>query len=247
MVDAVVEMKKRNKTWGGPRIADQIHLAFGIVITKDVVRRVLAQHYKPDPGPGVPSWLTFLGHSKDSLWSMDLFRCESAILQTHWVLVVMDQFTRRIIGFGVCAGAVDGPSLCRMYNHATSGVAPPKQLSTDNDPLYRYHLWKATLRVLDIEEVKSVPHVPWSHPFVERLIGTLRRECLDQTLFWNARDLEGKLNAFKSYYNEYRAHSGVDSVTPVVRGGCEPGKAIQLDDYRWQSHCRGLYQTPIAA
>ena len=47
----------------------------------------------------VPSWLTFLGQMKDSLWSLDLFRCESILLQTHWVLVVMDQFTRRIIGF----------------------------------------------------------------------------------------------------------------------------------------------------
>jgi hypothetical protein len=55
-----------------------------------------------------PSWLTFLGHMKDSLWGMDLFRCESAMLRTHWVLVVMDQYTRRIIGFGVHAGTIDG-------------------------------------------------------------------------------------------------------------------------------------------
>ena len=52
------------------------------------------------------SWLTFLGHMKDSLWSMDLFRCESATLRSHWVLVVMDQYTRRIIGFGVHAGTI---------------------------------------------------------------------------------------------------------------------------------------------
>jgi len=55
---------------------------------------------------------------KDSLWSVDLFRCESATLRTHWILVVMDQFTRRILGFGVHAGAVDGVALCRMLNRA---------------------------------------------------------------------------------------------------------------------------------
>jgi hypothetical protein len=55
-------------------------------------------------GVGFPSWLTFLGHMKDSLWSCDLFRCESATLRTYWVLVVMDQFTRRIVGFGVQGG-----------------------------------------------------------------------------------------------------------------------------------------------
>ena len=66
-----------------------------------------------------PPWLTFLGHVKDSLWSADLFRCESAVLRTHWVLVVMDQFTRRIIGFGIHAGTVDGIALCRMFHDAT--------------------------------------------------------------------------------------------------------------------------------
>src|SRR5206468_262568 len=55
--------------------------------------------------PGGPSWLTFIGHLKESLWSLDMFRCESATLRTHWVLVVMDQYTRRIMGFGVHAGA----------------------------------------------------------------------------------------------------------------------------------------------
>ena len=80
-----------------PRIAQQIALAFAVDIDKDVVRRVLATHYRPAPHSGGPSWLTFLGHAKDSLWSIDLFRCESAILRSHWVLVVMDHYTRRIV------------------------------------------------------------------------------------------------------------------------------------------------------
>src|SRR5271165_3033258 len=108
LMRAVVEMKQRNPNWGSPRIAQQIALAFHIPIDKDVVRRILARHYRPAQDSGGPSWLTFLGHMKDSLWSMDLFRCESATLRTHWVLVVMDQYSRRIIGFGVHAGAVDG-------------------------------------------------------------------------------------------------------------------------------------------
>ena len=91
LVDAIVDMKRRNPRWGCPRIAQQIALAFAVDIDKDVVRRVLATHYRPAPHSGGPSWLTFLGHAKDSLWSIDLFRCESAILRSHWVLVVMDQ------------------------------------------------------------------------------------------------------------------------------------------------------------
>ena len=67
-------------------------------------------------------------------------------------MVVMDQYTRRIIGFGVHAGNVDGPALCRMFNEATSGHNWPKHLRSDNDPLFQYHRWKANLRVLDIDE-----------------------------------------------------------------------------------------------
>jgi transposase InsO family protein len=90
-------------------------------------------------------------------------------------MVVMDQYTRRIIGFAVHANDVDGSTLCRMFNDATAGQGWPKYLSSDNDPLFQYHRWKANVRVLEIEEIKSLQHVPMSHPFVERLIGSIRR------------------------------------------------------------------------
>src|SRR5215469_12111181 len=110
LIDAVIEMKRRNCSWGCKRIAEQIALAFGIDIDKDVVRRILATHFHPEAGSGGPSWLSLIGNAKDSLWSLDLFRCESAVLRTYWVLVVMDQFTRRIVGFAVHRGVVDGLS-----------------------------------------------------------------------------------------------------------------------------------------
>ena len=116
-------MKQRNPAWGCPRIAQQIALAFGIEIDKDMVRRILGAHYRPDPNRTGPSWLTFLGHAKDSLWSIDFFRCKSATIRTHWVLVVMDQFTRRVIGFGIHAGTVDGVALCQMFNQAIGAYA----------------------------------------------------------------------------------------------------------------------------
>src|SRR5262244_3433059 len=214
VIRAVIEMKRRNPVWGCPRIAEQINLAFGISIDKDVVRRILAVHYKPLPKSGGPSWLTFIGHMKDSLWSVDLMRSESIALQTHWILVVMDQYTRRIIGFGIQAGVVDGMALCRMFKQAIRDASLPKYLSSDHDPLYRFHQWQANLRILAVSEIKTVPYVPISHPFIERLIGTVRRECLDQFLFWSASDLELKLFEFKEYYNKYRAHSALQGNTP---------------------------------
>ncbi len=243
---AVVDMKRRNPTWGCPRIAQQIASAFGIHINKDVVRRILAARYQPAPDSAGPSWLTVLGHTKDSLWSLDLFRCESAGLCTHWVLVVMDQCTRRIVGFGVHRGVVDGVGLCRMFNRATRCHTPPTYLSSDDDPLYRFHQWQANLRILDVKEIKTVPYVPLSHPFVERLIGTIRRECLDRTLFWTTAELEMKLLDFQRYYNGHRTHTGLDGRTPEP--STDPGCArVSVSSYRWQPHCRGLYQTPMAA
>ena len=119
-------------------------------------------------------------------------------------MVVMDQYTRRIIGFVVHTGNVDGPVLCRMFNQATSRHSRPTYLSSDNDPLFQYHRWKANMRILDIEEIKSLSHVSMSCPFVERLIGSVRRELLDQTLFWTATDLDNKLREYQCYYNESR-------------------------------------------
>jgi putative transposase len=131
VIAAVVDMKQRNPSWGCSRIAQQITLAFGISIDRDVVRRILAARCQPTPDSAGPSWLTVLGHAKDSLWSLDLFRCESAVLHTHWVLVVMDQWTRRIVGFGVHRGVVDGAALCHMFNRAMGRQPPPTYLSSD--------------------------------------------------------------------------------------------------------------------
>ena len=126
LIAAIIEMKRRNRRFGCRRIAQQLSFVFGVEIDKDVVRRVLAKYYRPTHGSGGPSWLTLLGHSKDSLWSVDLFRCESLILRTHWVIVVMDQFTRRIIGFAVRAGASMSCHLPHVQ-HAIAGdrTLPP--------------------------------------------------------------------------------------------------------------------------
>jgi putative transposase len=106
--------------------------------------------------------------------------------------------------------------------------------------------WQANLRILDVAEIKTVPYVPLSHPFVERLIGTIRRECLDRTLFWTAPILEMKLLDFQRYYNAHRTHAGRAGRTPEPSLDAGSARA-SVSSYRWQPQCRGLYQTPIAA
>ncbi|MGH1487331.1 MAG: integrase core domain-containing protein [Cellvibrionaceae bacterium] len=243
LINAIVEMKQRNPRFGCPRITQQINLAFGLDINKDTVRRILDKYYKPTSDNSGPSWLTFLGHTKDSLWSVDFFRCESINLKSYWVMVVMDQFSRRIIGFAVHAGDLDGTAACRMFNEIASKQLLPTRLSSDNDRLFEFHRWKANLRIREIEEVKSIPGTPTSHPFVERLIGTVRRELLDQTFFWNQSDLERKLDLFKDYFNQNRVHTSRDGKTPINQ--CK--SHLKLNKFGWQRHCRGLFQLPFLA
>jgi len=163
------------------------------------------------------------------------------------VLVVMDQFTRHIIGFGIHAGDVDGVALCRIFNTAISRRGTPHYLSSDNDPLFHYHRWQANLRILETKQIKSIPYTPVSHPFVERLIGTIRREYLDRVFFWNTQDLERKFGTFLHYYNHTRAHQSLDGNVPAEVSGEHHPPTAKLSNYSWISHCNGLFQTPIAA
>jgi transposase InsO family protein len=161
---------------------------------------------------------------------------------------IAQQITRAFgVGIDVESHSLDGVSVCRMFNRASARQRLPRHASTDNDPLFRFHLWLANLRVREIEEIKTVPYAPVSHPFVERLIGTIRRAYLDQTLFWNAADLLRKLDEFRDYYNAHRVHRALDGTTPAQRAGALCPAPAALDHYGWQQHCRGLFEIPIAA
>jgi transposase InsO family protein len=125
--------------------------------------------------------------------------------------------------------------------------ACPAALSTDHDLLFEFHHWNANLRILEIAAIKSVPQVPMSHPFIERLIGTVRRELLDHVPSWHAEDLEWKLRQFRDYYNDGRVHHSLGGFTPNIHISAEDRRPVRLAAYRWQPHCRGLYELPVAA
>ena len=162
-------------------------------------------------------------------------------------MVIIDQYSRRIIGFGIHEGNLNGKAICRMFNKAIAGSSLPRHLSSDNDPLFQYFQWKANLRILEIEELKTVPYVPLSHPFIERLIGTIRREYLDQVFFWNTCDLQSKLETFKKFYNHERTHSGIRGKSPYPHVHKTQNDVISLNNYKWKNLCNGLFQLPIAA
>ena len=132
-------------------------------------------------------------------------------------------------------------------NSAISTKGAPKYLSSDNAPLFLYQQWQAKLRILGADEIKTVPYTPLSHPFIERLIGTIRREYLDHILFWNAQDFVRKLEEFRHYYNTHRVHTPLGGYTPSEITNGTAIRHAELNQFRWRSHCRGLYQLPVAA
>jgi putative transposase len=107
--------------------------------------------------------------------------------------------------------------------------------------------WQANLRIMDVEEIKSVPGVPYSHPFIERLIGSVRREYLDHTLFWSEKDLARKLDEYKVYFNQSRIHYSLDGRFPDQMKGKTKPKIVDPNKYQWKKYCHGLYSIPIAA
>ena len=100
-----------------------------------------------------------------------------------------------------------------------------------------------------MDEIKSVPGTPTSHPFIERVIVTTRREYTDHIIFFSKRDLQKKLDHFEEYYNEARAHSSLEMRTPreIETETVIDKTVVSLNQYRWKSYCRGLYQLAVAA
>ena len=161
---------------------------------------------------------------------------------SYWI--VMDQYTRRIIGFSALeADSLTGANICMMFNKIMRNIPPPKRISSDHDPLFCYFQWKANLRIYGIEEIKTIPFTPISHPFIERVIGTTRREYLDHTFFANAPDLEKKLEEFQYYYNEHRHHLSLQN-TPIKIAGEAAKKIANFSNFQWQNFCQGLFQVP---
>lgn len=246
LIKLVVETKEKNPSYGCPKIAMLVCNVLGVSIDEETIRRILSKHYRPVPGKG-PSWLLPIGSSPNRLWSVDLFRLESVFLRSYWVMVVIDQFTRRIIGFSVTEGSPEGGTVCYLFNQIVGLKDFPKYLSSDNDPLFKYWLWRANLTEYQIEEIKTVPYVPWSHPFIERLIGSCRREFTDRILFWNQADLKAKLCLYQEYFNSYRVHYCHEGKTPDEIVGQRRLATIDLKSFKWKPVCGGLYQTPVAA
>jgi putative transposase len=132
-----------------------------------------------------------------------------------------------------------------MFNRAIRGQTVPKYVSPITIRCIGSTNDKRNLRVLEVTEIKTVPCGRYLIR-LERLIGTVRREYLDQVLFWTRTDLEEKLLEFQRYYNAHRTHEALGGGTPEPQRNTARS-ALHFSSYRWHRHCRGLYQTPVDA
>ena len=168
----------------------------------------------------------------------------TASMRVLYVLVAMEAGSRRILHTNVTAHPTAEWTIQQLRECFTYGH-PYRYLIHDRDSVFSAGLdsdWKGFgLRVW-----KTPIRAPKANAYCERLIGTIRREYLDRTLFWTTVDLEAKLTEFQHYYNGHRTHAGLEGGLPEPDADGSPSP-IDFRSYRWRRHCRGLYQTPIAA
>lgn len=103
------------------------------------------------------------------------------------------------------------------------------------------------MSICNIDEIATVAGAPWSHPFVERLIGTVRREFFDRTLFWNKVDLDRKLAAYQQYFNSSRVHQGIDGRCISAKYSDANAVTVSPEKLKWRVYCNGLFKVPEAA
>ena len=248
LIQAIVELKSRNPRFGCPRIARIISRTFGANIDKNVVCRVLSTHYRPIPGRHrALVGVVHRPHDRQPVergsLSMRVHRAPERLgARGHGPMHAPPRRRRRAPRSGHWRRPLPHVQRRHAWGGAPRAISAPIMI-----PLFEAHRWTANLRILEIDAIKTVPHVPRSHPFVERLIGTTRRECLDPVLFWHARDLERTLGDFQASDNEVRSHASLKGHTPLTFAGGHTVARAELNNVRWISHCRDLVQLPVAA
>ena len=221
--DLVREMSRENTLWGAPRIHGEL-LKLGFSISQAAVSKYMA-HY---PSPPSQAWRTFLTNHADCLASIDCFVVPTATFRLLFGFIVLHHERRQIMH----SGATENPTMAwvaQQIREAFPWETTPRFLLRDRDAVYGVEFRDRVLS-MGIEEVITAPRSPWQNPYVERVIGTLRRECLDHVIILNERHLQRILGSYLDYYHGSRTHLSLGKDTPYGRP-VQPaitGKVISL-------------------
>ena len=204
------EMSIANPLWGAPRVHGEL-LKLGIDIGQTSVAKYMARRR----GPPSQGWKTFLNNHADGIAAMDLFVVPTISFRLLYGLLIMGHGRRRILWFGVTSH----PTAEWMANQLTEACGweqAPRYLIRDRDGVFG-ELFVRRLRSMGIRDRPTSPRSPWQNGFAERLIGSIRRECLDHVVVFGERHLRHILLSYMKYYNEVRTHLSLEKDTPVSR------------------------------
>jgi len=221
--DLIRRMCRANPLWGAPRIHGEL-LKLGIEVSEATVSKYMIRRR----GPPSQSWRTFLENHAKEIIALDFFVVPTATFRILFVLIVLSHDRRRILHVNVTAH----PSAvwtARQLLEACGLDAEPRYLVRDRDAIYGKAFCRQSM-ALGIKEVMTAPRSPWQNAYVERLIGSIRRECLDHMIVLGEHHLKRILLSYVDYYQSSRTHLSLEKDAPEPRlvQAVEKGRVVEL-------------------
>jgi putative transposase len=204
------QMQAANVGWGAPRIHGEL-LKLGIEISQATVSKYMARPQKPSS----QTWRTFLENHADCIAGIDFFTVPTATFRILYVFIVLSHDRRHIMHFNVTAHPTAQWTAQQLVEAFPFDTAP-RYLLRDRDAIYGEAV-RRRIKSLGIEEVVTAPRSPWQNPFVERIIGSIRRDCLDHVIVINERHLRRILREYFDYYHTCRTHMSLNKDPPETR------------------------------
>jgi putative transposase len=216
--DLIRKMSLANPLWGAPRIHGEL-LKLGIDVSQATVGRYLRWR----PKVPSPTWHSFLHNHLPDTAAVDLFVVVTARFQLLYALVVLGHKRRKVIHFDVTRNPTQG-WLARQITEAFPWDTAPRFLLRDRDASYG-QTFRDRVQAMAIEEVVTAPRSPWQNAYVERIIGSIRRECLNHVIVFDERHLRRVLSAYFDYHHRSRTHLSLDKDCPEPRPYSHPLQA----------------------
>ena len=214
--DLIRQMNTANPLWGAPRIHGEL-LKLGIEISQATVAKYMVRRR----GTPSPTWRSFLRNQAAGIAAIDMFVVASVSFRLLYVMIILTHDRRKIVRFDVTRHPTAG-WLSRQVTEAFPWDTAPRYLLRDRDASYGSEFCKR-VDAMGITEVITAPRSPWQNPYVERAIGSVRRECLDYIVIFNERHLRRVLSCYVDYYNRTRTHLSLDKDCPDPRPVIPPG------------------------
>jgi transposase InsO family protein len=212
-------MNQENPLWGAPRIHGELR-KLGIKVAQSTVAKYVVR--RPGPRGSGQSWTTFLRNHLGETAAVDFFVVPTLTFRLLFVFVVLTHDRRRIQHIGVTHHPTSAWT-AQQTLEAFPWNTTPRYLIRDRDGIYSGSEFGRMLGNLEIEDTPTAPRSPWQNPYVERVIGSIRRECTDHVIAINERQLIRVLRQYQKYYNASRTHLGLGKDTP-------DGRAVEAPD-----------------